>query len=165
MGETLLTVQNLNAWYSEEKMILSGFCRLWERGDRCVGAGTGLSLRRIYRYPVTGAVNRESEKSVSDHGFCPETQTAPFGRTGQWPGWYLSWRTVRSGRLLKADRSMPQISGRHCIMKMTGKAFAKKLFGAKYERLPRTLLIDVIIFWGLYIAGFQVEIAASGALL
>ena len=25
MGETLLTVQNLSAWYSEEKMILSGF--------------------------------------------------------------------------------------------------------------------------------------------
>ncbi len=28
---------------------------------------------------------------------------------------------------------------RLCMMKMTGKAFAKKLFGAKYERLPRTL--------------------------
>ena len=25
MGETLLTVQNLSAWYSEEKRILSGF--------------------------------------------------------------------------------------------------------------------------------------------
>ena len=25
MGETLLTVQNLITWYSEEKMILSGF--------------------------------------------------------------------------------------------------------------------------------------------
>ncbi len=45
-------------------------------------------------------------------------------------------------------------------MKMTGKAFAKKLFGAKYERLPRTLFMDVIIFWGLYIAGFQVQIAS-----
>lgn len=45
-------------------------------------------------------------------------------------------------------------------MKMTGKAFAKKLFGANYERLPRTLFIDVIIFWGLYIAGFQVQIAS-----
>ena len=44
-------------------------------------------------------------------------------------------------------------------MKMTGKAFAKKLFGAKYERLPRTLFMDVIVFWGLYIAGFQVQIA------
>ena len=46
------------------------------------------------------------------------------------------------------------------MMKMTGKAFAKKLFGARYERLPRTLLLDVIIFWGLYIAGFQVQVAA-----
>ncbi len=45
------------------------------------------------------------------------------------------------------------------MMKMTGKAFAKKLFGANYERLPRTLLIDVIVFWGLYIAGFQVQAA------
>lgn len=47
------------------------------------------------------------------------------------------------------------------MMKMTGKAFAKKLFGSKYERLPRTLLIDMIVFWGLYIAGFQVHIAPS----
>ncbi|WP_279053473.1 hypothetical protein [Eisenbergiella tayi] len=47
------------------------------------------------------------------------------------------------------------------MMKMTGKAFAKKLFGAKYERLPRTLLVDVIVFWGLYIAGFQVQVADS----
>ena len=46
------------------------------------------------------------------------------------------------------------------MMKMTGKAFAKKLFGARYERLPRTLLLDVIIFWGLYIAGFQVQVAS-----
>ena len=51
------------------------------------------------------------------------------------------------------------------MMKMTGKAFAKKLFGAKYERLPRTLLIDVIVFWGLYIAGFQVQIAPSVRIL
>lgn len=51
------------------------------------------------------------------------------------------------------------------MMKMTGKAFAKKLFGARYERLPRTLLIDVIIFWGLYIAGFQVQVAASVRIL
>ena len=46
------------------------------------------------------------------------------------------------------------------MMKMTGKAFAKKLFGANYERLPRTLFLDVIVFWGLYIAGFQVQIAS-----
>ena len=45
-------------------------------------------------------------------------------------------------------------------MKMTGKAFAKKLLGAKYERMPRTLFMDVIVFWGLYIAGFQVQIAS-----
>ncbi len=51
------------------------------------------------------------------------------------------------------------------MMKMTGKAFAKKLFGARYERLPRTLLLDVIIFWGLYIAGFQVQVAASVRIL
>ncbi len=51
------------------------------------------------------------------------------------------------------------------MMKMTGKAFAKKLFGADYERLPRTLLIDVIVFWGLYIAGFQVQAAPSVRIL
>lgn len=51
------------------------------------------------------------------------------------------------------------------MMKMTGKAFAKKLFGARYERLPRTLLMDVIVFWGLYTAGFQVQIAASVRIL
>ena len=51
------------------------------------------------------------------------------------------------------------------MMKMTGKAFAKKLFGARYERLPRTLLMDVIVFWGLYIAGFQVQVAASVRIL
>ena len=51
------------------------------------------------------------------------------------------------------------------MMKMTGKAFAKKLFGARYERLPRTLLMDVILFWGLYTAGFQVQIAASVRIL
>ena len=51
------------------------------------------------------------------------------------------------------------------MMKMTGKAFAKKLFGAKYERLPRTLLMDVILFWGLYMAGFQVKVAASVRIL
>ncbi len=51
------------------------------------------------------------------------------------------------------------------MMKMTGKAFAKKLFGARYERLSRTLLLDVILFWGLYIAGYQVQVAASVRLL
>ncbi len=51
------------------------------------------------------------------------------------------------------------------MMKMTGKAFAKKLFGARYERLPRTILLDVIIFWGLYIAGFQVQVADTVQIL
>ena len=60
---------------------------------------------------------------------------------------------------------MPRISGRLCMMKMTGKAFAKKLFGARYERLLQTILLDVIIFWGLHIAGFQVQIAASVRIL
>ena len=49
MGETLLTVQNLSAWYSEEKMILSGFS--FSLAEHKVagliglnGAGKGLSL-------------------------------------------------------------------------------------------------------------------------
>ena len=50
-------------------------------------------------------------------------------------------------------------------MKMTGKAFSRKLFGAKYERLPRTLLVDLIVFWGLYIAGFRVQVAPSVRIL
>lgn len=50
-------------------------------------------------------------------------------------------------------------------MKMTGKAFSKKLFGAKYERLPRTFLVDLIVFWGLYIAGFRVQVAPSVRIL
>ena len=29
---------------------------------------------------------------------------------------------------------------------MRGNAFAKKLFGTKYERLPWTLFIDMIVF-------------------
>lgn len=44
-------------------------------------------------------------------------------------------------------------------MKMIFKAFSKKLFGAKYERLTRTIFIYLIVFWGLYIADFQVRIA------
>ncbi len=45
------------------------------------------------------------------------------------------------------------------MMKMTGRAFAKKLFGAHYERLPQTLLMDAVVFWGLSIADFQIQIA------
>lgn len=44
-------------------------------------------------------------------------------------------------------------------MKMIFKAFAKRLFGVKYERLPRTLLIDLIVFGGLHVAGLRVQIA------
>lgn len=44
-------------------------------------------------------------------------------------------------------------------MRMMFKAFAKKLFGAKYERLKKTLLVYVIVFWSLHIAEFQIQIA------
>ena len=44
-------------------------------------------------------------------------------------------------------------------MKMMFNVFSKKLFGAKYERLTRTMLIYLIVFWGLYISNFQVRIA------
>ncbi len=37
-------------------------------------------------------------------------------------------------------------------------AFAKKLFGIKYERVGRTLLICFIVFWGLHIAELQIRI-------
>ena len=47
------------------------------------------------------------------------------------------------------------------MINMTGKAFARKLFGADYKRLARTLFIDIIIFQGLYITGFQVQTAPS----
>ena len=47
------------------------------------------------------------------------------------------------------------------MINMTGKAFARKLFGADYKRLPRTLFIDIIIFQGLYITGFQVQTEPS----
>lgn len=44
-------------------------------------------------------------------------------------------------------------------MKMTFKAFAKNLFGAKYERLQRSIFIYLIVFWGLYITDWKVQIA------
>ena len=47
------------------------------------------------------------------------------------------------------------------MMKMSFDVTAKKLFGVHYERLIRTLFLDLVIFWGLHIAGFQVEIAPS----
>ena len=45
------------------------------------------------------------------------------------------------------------------MMKMSFEVIARKLFGVKYERLARTLFLDLVVFWGLHIAGFQVEIA------
>lgn len=45
-------------------------------------------------------------------------------------------------------------------MKMTFKAISKKLFGVKYERLLRTFFVYFILFFGLYIADFQIQIAS-----
>lgn len=44
-------------------------------------------------------------------------------------------------------------------MKMTFRAFAKNLFGAKYERLKRSVFIYLIVFWGLYITDWKIQIA------
>ncbi len=38
-------------------------------------------------------------------------------------------------------------------------AFTKKLFGVKYERVGRTLLICLTVFWGLHISELQIKIA------
>ena len=45
------------------------------------------------------------------------------------------------------------------MMKMTFKAFSKKLFGVKYERLTRTLFVYLILYLGLHTADFKLEIA------
>ena len=45
------------------------------------------------------------------------------------------------------------------MMKMSFEVTAKKLFGVKYERLIRTLFLDLVVFWGLHISGFRVEIS------
>ena len=45
------------------------------------------------------------------------------------------------------------------MMKMSFDVTAKKLFGVRYERLTRTLFLDLVVFWGLHISGFQVEIS------
>ncbi|WP_161845012.1 hypothetical protein [Pseudoflavonifractor sp. 524-17] len=47
------------------------------------------------------------------------------------------------------------------MMKMSFDAVAKKLFGVNYERLTRTLFLELVVFWGLHTAGFQVQIAPS----
>ena len=44
-------------------------------------------------------------------------------------------------------------------MKMSFELVAKKLFGVRYERLTRTLFLDAVVFWGLHISGFRVEIS------
>ncbi len=54
---------------------------------------------------------------------------------------------------------MPRTSGRLCVMRMIFKAFTKKLFGRKYERLTQMLFIHLIVFWGLSISGFRTRIA------
>ena len=47
------------------------------------------------------------------------------------------------------------------MMKMSFDVTAKKLFGVNYERLIRTLFLELVVFWGLHISGLQVEIAPS----
>ena len=44
-------------------------------------------------------------------------------------------------------------------MKQSFDVTAKKLFGVKYERLVRTLFLELVVFWSLHTAGFRVEIA------
>ncbi len=46
-------------------------------------------------------------------------------------------------------------------MKIIFKAFAKQLFGAKYEKLTQTLFVYFIVFWGSYIADIKIVIAPS----
>ena len=41
------------------------------------------------------------------------------------------------------------------------RVFARKFFGVKYERLGKTLLIWLPVFYGLHLAGFRVQIAPS----
>lgn len=44
-------------------------------------------------------------------------------------------------------------------MEMIFKAFAKKLFGLRYENLSKNLFACLIVFCGLYLSNFQVKIA------
>lgn len=44
-------------------------------------------------------------------------------------------------------------------MRMMFKAFAKRLFGVRYERIIKNLFACLIVFWGLHISDFQVKIA------
>lgn len=45
------------------------------------------------------------------------------------------------------------------MMKMSFEVTARKLFGVRYERLIRTLFLELVVFWGLHISGFRVEIS------
>ena len=45
------------------------------------------------------------------------------------------------------------------MMKMSFEVTAKKLFGVRYERLIRTLFLELVAFWGLHISGLRVEIS------
>lgn len=46
-------------------------------------------------------------------------------------------------------------------MEMIFKCCAKKLFGAKYERIPRNIFIIFILYWGLHMAEIKIIIAPS----
>ena len=39
------------------------------------------------------------------------------------------------------------------------KVFARKLFGVKYERISRTIIIWLFVFYGLYLADYRVKVA------
>ena len=44
-------------------------------------------------------------------------------------------------------------------MRRLTRAFVKNIFGADYNKTVRTLLIDLVIFWGLRTSGLRVEVA------
>lgn len=46
-------------------------------------------------------------------------------------------------------------------MRMTFRAVAGKLLGIKYERLQRSLLVWLAVFWGLHAGDFRIQIAPS----
>lgn len=46
-------------------------------------------------------------------------------------------------------------------MKRMYRIFAKKLFGVKYERLKKVLLMDLIMFWGLRTAGCRIAVSPA----
>ena len=44
-------------------------------------------------------------------------------------------------------------------MRMMFEALGKKLFGVRYERLGKMLVIYLIVFWGLHSSGFQIQMS------